>query len=64
MVKDWGAPVAHGSFDEASSGETIRLARPVQARYLKFVMLNEQYGRSFASVAELEVELVKQVARH
>ncbi len=52
--KDWGAPVAHGSFDEASSGETIRLARPVRARYLKFVMLNEQHGRSFASVAELE----------
>ncbi len=52
--KDWGTSVAHGSFDEDNSGETIRLARPVRARYLKFVILSEQHGRPYASVAELE----------
>jgi beta-galactosidase len=51
----WGDPVAHGRFDRDRSDETIRLARPVTARYLKFVILSEQRGRAFATVAELEL---------
>lgn len=43
----------------ASPAETIRLTPPVRARYLKFVMLSEQHGRAFASVAELSVEEAK-----
>jgi hypothetical protein len=31
----------------------------VRARFLKFVMLSEQHGRPFASVAELNVEVAK-----
>jgi beta-galactosidase len=51
----WGDPVARGRFPRDRSEETIQLARPVTARYLKFVILSEQRGRAFATVAELEL---------
>jgi hypothetical protein len=53
---DWGKPVARGQFQDDPE-ETIHLATPVRARYLKFVMLSEQQGRAIASVAELSVEV-------
>ena len=55
----WGKPVAHGHFHPESIEETIQLATPVRARYLKFVMLSEQHGRPFATVAELSVEVAQ-----
>ncbi len=58
-VETWGTPVARGHFDPDHPVETIQLTHPVNARYLKFVMLSEQHGRPFASVAELKVEIVK-----
>jgi beta-galactosidase len=57
--KDWGEPAARGRFRQNSSEETIHLPVPVRARFLKFVMLSEQHDRPFASVAELDVEVVK-----
>jgi len=54
--KDWAKPVARGQFEDDPE-ETIHLAAPVRARYLKFVMLSEQQGRAIASVAELSVEV-------
>jgi len=62
--KSWGDPVARGSFHHAGFGETIQLAHPVTARYIKFVILSEQRGRPFASVAELNVEVEKQRPAH
>jgi beta-galactosidase len=59
-AKEWGSPVAQGQFNPDHAVETVQLAKPVNARYLKFVILSEQHGQSFASVAELEVEVVKQ----
>jgi beta-galactosidase len=56
---EWGKAVASGHFQQDSPEETIHLSTPVRARYLKFVMLSEQHGRAFASVAELNVEVVK-----
>jgi beta-galactosidase len=56
---EWGKPVARGRFRQDSAEETIHLPAPVRARYLKFVMLSEQHGRPFASVAELNVEVAK-----
>ncbi len=56
----WNTPVAKGSINREANVETIQLAKPVTARYLKFVILSEQHGRAIASVAELEVEVVKQ----
>ena len=57
--KAWGKPVARGRFRQDTSEETIQLSTPVQARYLKFVMLSEQHGRAFATVAELNVVVAK-----
>ncbi len=34
---------------------TIRLSKPVKARYMKFVALSEQARQPFAAVAELDV---------
>src|SRR5262249_17894736 len=53
--KEWGKPVAHGRFHWSTAEETVQLPTAVRARFLKFVMLSEQRGRAFASVAELEV---------
>ena len=50
----WAAPVAKGSFDSEANAETINFTKPVTARYLKFVALNEQYDRAYATIAELE----------
>ena len=50
----WNAPVAKGSFDREANAQTIRFAQPVAGRYVKFVALNEQNGRAFATVAELQ----------
>ena len=57
--KTWGAPAAKGTFRRNAAEQTIRLPKPVAARYLKFVALNEQSGRSFATVAELDVTEAK-----
>lgn len=53
----WGDPVARGSFSNDHLEETIQLAHTVRARYLKFVILSEQHGHPFGSVAELEAEI-------
>jgi beta-galactosidase len=53
--KDWGDAISRGRFRRSNPEETIRLSSPVRARFLKFVMLSEQRGQPFASVAELEV---------
>jgi beta-galactosidase len=57
---EWGKAVARGRFHQDSPEETIHLSAPVRARYLKFVILNEQHGQPFASVGELKVEVVNQ----
>jgi beta-galactosidase len=53
--KEWNSPVVTGSFDRDADASTIQFPNPIKARYLKFVVLSEQEGRAFASVAELEV---------
>ncbi|MCE7700190.1 MAG: discoidin domain-containing protein, partial [Methanobacterium paludis] len=52
--KSWGEPVAKGEFDEALT-QTVRLAQPVRALFLKLVALSEQKGQKFATIAELNV---------
>jgi beta-galactosidase len=53
--KDWDKPVARGSFNKDSDEETVQFSKPVKAQYLKFVVLSEQRGKHFASIAELEI---------
>ena len=57
---EWGKPAAKGSFRGDASDEVVQLRKTIRARYVKFVVLSEQNGQPFASVAELEaIEAVK-----
>jgi len=51
----WGGPAARGTFRKGALTQTVRLAKPVKARFLKFVALSEQSGEPYASAAELSV---------
>lgn len=53
--KTWGEAAAKGRFRRNNPDETVRLAKPVKARYLKFIALSEQNRQTFATVAELDV---------
>ncbi len=53
--KQWGQPVAKGSFNGKEKEQTVKLAKPATGRYLKLVALSEAAGQKFASVAELDV---------
>lgn len=51
---EWGAPVAKGSF-KGSALQTVMFDKPVKGRYIRFMALNAQDGRDYASGAEFEV---------
>jgi beta-galactosidase len=53
--KQWGRPVAQLRFRDRGDLQTVRLAEPVKARYLKFVVLSEIHARPYAAVAELDI---------
>lgn len=53
--KQWGEPVAHGTFPQQADEFTVRLPQPIKARYLKFVVLSEQTQQPFGAIAELNV---------
>ncbi len=54
--QNWGAPAAKGSISPGAAKERILLSKPVKARFLKLVVLSEQLGQPFATVAEMSVE--------
>lgn len=47
--------VARGTMERSKSKQTLRLAHPVKARYVRFTALSSQSGADFASGAELMV---------
>lgn len=53
--KNWGEPVAKGTFKRNKDKKEIRFAAPVAGRYVRFKALNSQNGQDYASAAELEV---------
>ncbi|MFA6174316.1 MAG: glycoside hydrolase family 2 TIM barrel-domain containing protein [Kiritimatiellales bacterium] len=53
--KQWGKPVAAGSFKNTEAEQIAKLAEPVSGRYIKFVALSEVTGQKFASMAEFDV---------
>ena len=57
--KEWGAPVAKGSWKNSGSEQTAKLKTPAKGRYLKFVAVSEVEGQKFASIAELDVQEAK-----
>jgi hypothetical protein len=51
--------VAKGSWQNSGNEQTARLDKPATGRHLKFVALSEVEGQKFASLAELDVQVVK-----
>jgi hypothetical protein len=51
----WGAPVAHGRWENSAKKQEARFAAPVKCRFLKLVAKSEVNGHAWAAVAELDV---------
>ncbi len=56
--KEW-QEAAKGKFEDSSSAQVVKLGTPLTARYFKLVALSEMYGRPWASAAELNVGILK-----
>ena len=50
--KNWGEPVAKGSFEKTAKLQNVMFGKPVKARYVRLRALNEQSGQDYASGAE------------
>ncbi len=59
--KTWGDALK-GQFVNSSSAQTVKLPKPVAVRYFKLVALSEVHGRPWASAAELNVNVVKNLS--
>ena len=59
--KNWEGTVK-GTFSNLTSAQTITLETPVTARYFKFIPLSEMHGRKWASAAELNVSILKNIS--
>ncbi len=53
--KEWGEPVAKGSFTREAQPQRVMFSSPVKARYIRFKALNEQNGQEYASGAEFSL---------
>jgi hypothetical protein len=54
--KDWGAPVAQGTFKRDANLHTIKFAAPVSTRFLKLTAVSSfEPAKPYASLAELSV---------
>ena len=54
-LKDWGSPVAKGSFNSDKEKKIINFPNPVKGRYIRFKALNALDGKEYATGAEFEV---------
>ena len=60
--KAWGKPVARGTFANMANNpvlQTIRLAKPLTTRYIRFETRSETHGAPYASAAEVGVILAE-----
>ena len=53
--KEWGEPVHKGTFENNAKEKSVKLAKPVKGRYIRFTALSEQTGQDFASGAEITI---------
>ncbi len=53
--KDWGQPVAKGSFEQDARLKTIKFEKPLTARFLRFVSLSGFGKDGYSSLAELSI---------
>jgi beta-galactosidase len=52
----WGEAAAKGEFrDRSRRPQEVKLAAPVNARYMKIVALSELTGQDYASIAEIDI---------
>jgi hypothetical protein len=58
--RDWGEPVSRGAFPADETLKTVRLAAPVETRYVRLVALNSHNGQPFAAIAEFDVVAAEQ----
>jgi hypothetical protein len=53
--KDWGRPIADGSFTHDANLKTVRFAAPGEAKFLRFTAKSGFGGEPFTSLAELDM---------
>ena len=53
--KNWGSPLAQGTWPNTAQLKTIRFAQTQEIRYLRLKALSEVKGQAFASAAEIGV---------
>lgn len=53
--KQWGEPVAKGTFQNTGAPQRVVFAQPVKARYIRLRALSEQNGQEYASGAEFSL---------
>ena len=61
--KNWGNAMKKGQFTRSAEIQLVQFARPVEAKYLKFVALSSFDSGAYASLAELEVILAESEKR-
>lgn len=55
--QSWGTPVAQGQWPNSPKQQTVTFTQTQRARFLKLQALSEVKGRSFASIAEIDIVL-------
>lgn len=53
--KNWGEPVAEGTFEDGFKEKRVMFESPVRARYVRFTALSSQDGQDFATGAEIKI---------
>jgi beta-galactosidase len=53
--KNWGRPVKKGRFEKGQKRQTAALDKQAAARFFRIVVLSEQGGNPWASIAEIDV---------
>jgi len=55
--RQWGDPVASGSFPEGKALQKVALAQPIKGQYVRLVAVQGIEGQKFAAVAELGIDI-------
>ncbi len=53
--ENFGQPALRGTLPDEGDTQTLKLPAPVKARYLRFVVLHDQPGYDFGSLAEITI---------
>jgi acyl-CoA thioesterase I len=53
---NWGEPAASGEMRNSADWTTVRLPKPIRARYFRFTALKEWHNGPWTSVAELDIQ--------